>query len=191
MLFAAFEAGLFQFLFSLSKDKFFPPVQLVFRGDIADSAMQSVVIIVVHKGLDNPTGVLKGEGCLGADTVALEGFVPAFQLAIALGIAGRDTDVGHPALADEFLEIAGNELRAIIGDDAWVSVREFFPGSLENDFHIIFGHPGPDFPVDDVAAVAVQDGAEVVKSAGDVNIGDVNMPMLMGLGGLFEAFSLA
>jgi len=45
--------------------------------------------------------------------------------------------------------------------------------------------------VDDVAAIPVKDGTEIVKGAGNIEVSDVNVPVLMSLDGLFEAFSLA
>jgi hypothetical protein len=45
--------------------------------------------------------------------------------------------------------------------------------------------------VDDVAAIPVKNGTEVVEGTGNIDIGDVNVPVLMSLEGLFEAFSLA
>jgi hypothetical protein len=44
--------------------------------------------------------------------------------------------------------------------------------------------------MDDVSAVAVEHSAEVVKRAGDVDVGNVNMPVFMGVLWLLEASSL-
>jgi hypothetical protein len=41
--------------------------------------------------------------------------------------------------------------------------------------------------VNDKAAVAIEDGAEEVKSAGDVEVTDVDVPVLVGLERLDEA----
>ena len=58
-----------------------------------------------------------------------------------------------------------------------------FAGALEDGFHVGFLHFLADFPVDDEAAVAVEDGAEEVKSAGDVEVADIDVPVLVGLAG--------
>jgi len=132
--------GLFQFLFTPGKDEFLTSEQFVFGGDVADSTMQSGFIIMGDEVVDNPAGILKGEGSFGADTASLDGFVPALYLAVAPGVSGRDADVGHLAKADEVLEIAGNEPGAVIGDDTRAGLRELFSSAPEDDFYILFGH---------------------------------------------------
>ena len=71
-------------MFTLSEDEFLLAGQFIFGGDIANRAVQSDIIIVAHKVFDNSAGIIEGEGCLGADTFAFDGFVPTFQLAVAL-----------------------------------------------------------------------------------------------------------
>src|SRR6266705_5220921 len=56
-----------------------------------------------------------------------------------------------------------------------------FPPSF-SAFHFL-----ADFPVDDEAAAAVEDGAEEVKGAGDVEVADIDVPVLVGPQGLDEA----
>ena len=69
----------------------------------------------------------------------------------------------------------------------WFGVRVFLLGGLENDLDVGFPHRLAQVPVHDRAAVAVQHAAEVVEGARDVDVGNVDMPMLMRLGRLFEA----
>lgn len=136
-----------------------------------------------HEG----AGVVEREGCSGADTLAFKGLVEAFEFAVALGVEGRGTDMGHTGEADKLLEVAGDELGAIIGDHTGMRLREFFLGALEDDFDIRLGHGGPDLPVHDVAAAAIQNAAEVVESPTNIEIRDIHMPVLVGLLGLDEA----
>ena len=132
-------------------------------------------------------GIVERQRHLDADAIALEGFVPAFDLAVALRIVGRGLDVGHAGDADELLEVLGDELRAVVGDDAWRGAGVGFAGALQDGFHVDFLHFLADFPVDDEAAAAVEDGAEEVKGAGDVEVADIDVPVLVGLEGLHEA----
>ena len=44
--------------------------------------------------------------------------MPAFDLAVGLGVIGRGFDVSHAGDADELLEVLGDELGAVVGDDA-------------------------------------------------------------------------
>src|SRR5438132_10759144 len=74
---------------------------------------------------DQPARVFQRQGHLGADAIALEGAVEAFDLAVALRIVGRGFDMGHAADTDELFEVLGDELRPVIGDDAWAFVGYF------------------------------------------------------------------
>ena len=64
---------------------------------------------------------------------------------------------------------------------------KLFAGALDDGFHVGFLHFFADFPVDDEAAAAIEDGAEEVERAGDVEVADIDMPVLVGLEGLDEA----
>ncbi len=68
----------------------------------------------------------------------------------------------------------------------WGRIR----ASLDDGLHVGFLHFVADFVMDDEAAATVEDGAEEVESAGDVEITDVDVPVLMRRQGLDEAFSL-
>ena len=65
--------------------------------------------------------------------------------------------MGHARDADELLEVLGDELGAVIGDDARPGIGVSFAGALDNGFHVRFLHFLADFPVDDEAAAAVED----------------------------------
>ena len=59
-----------------------------------------------------------GVMCARSDALALQRLVPALDLAVRLRIIRGRSDVRHARDAHELLEIAGNELRAIVGDDS-------------------------------------------------------------------------
>ena len=103
--------------------------------------------------------------------------------------------MGHPGNADELLEILGDELRPIVGNDPGPGLWKLFLGPLQDDFHIFFRHLLSDLPVDDIATASIQETAEIVKGAVDVEIGDIHVPVLMwqkrlNEAGPFEAFLL-
>jgi len=64
---------------------------------------------------------------------------------------------------------------------------DFLDCSLEDGLDVPLGHLFADLPVDHVAAEAVQNAAEVVEGPADIDVGDVHMPVFVGLGGLLEA----
>src|SRR5437763_7401118 len=76
---------------------------------------------------------------------------------------------------------------SLVGDDAWRFVGKGFTGALNDGLHVRFLHFVADFPVDDEAAVAIEDGAEEVEGAGDVEVADIDVPVLMGFEGLDKA----
>jgi len=98
--------------------------------------------------------------------------------------------VSHAGDADEVLEVLGDELRTVVGDDAWPGVGVGLPSSLQDGLHGGFLPILADFVVDDEAAAAVEDGAEEVKGAGDVEVADSDVPVLVGFEGLDETGAL-
>ena len=57
--------------------------------------------------------------------------------------------MGEPGDADEFLEVFGDELGAVVTDNAGLGRGEFFQGALEDGFDISFGHGRAQFEVND------------------------------------------
>lgn len=85
----------------------------------------------------------------------------------------------HTGEPDEFLEILGDELRAVVRDDPRPGFGVLFFGTLHNNLHIPLRHLFPDFPMDDKTAAAVEQAAQIIKGATDIQIRHINMPMFM------------
>ena len=185
-LFAAF-AGLSQFAVALVKDLLVTAVEFGLGRDVADGAMQTDVVVMGDVIRHDPSGIVEREGHQDTDAFALDGLVPAFDLAVGLGIVGRSLDVRHAGDADELLEVLGDELGAVIGDDARPGIRVGFTGALDNGFHVGFLHFLADFPMHDEAAGAVEDTAKEVERAGDVEVADIDVPVFVGFQRLDEA----
>src|SRR5512133_4030037 len=88
--------------------------------------------------------------------------------------------MGHSRYPDEFLEVLGNELWPVVGNDPWPGRRVFLLGPFQNDFHVSFGHLLPDLPMDDGATASIQEAAQVVEGATDVEVRNIHMPVFMG-----------
>ena len=86
----------------------------------------------------------------------------------------------HPADADELLEVPGDELRAVVRDDPRVRAGVLFARPLDDRLHLGFGHRLADLPVEEETAVAVQDAAQEEEGPADVEVGDVDVPVLVG-----------
>ncbi len=136
---------------------------------------------------DEAGGLFDIERGAGANAVGFKRFVPAFDLAVGLGVVGGDFYMGEPGDADEFLEVFGDEPGAVVTDDAGLGRGEFFQGALEDDFNVGLCHGLAQFEVNDGARASAQEGAEVVKGAGDVDVGDIDVPVLVGAQRLLEA----
>src|SRR5436190_17567587 len=94
----------------------------------------------------------------------------------------------HAANPEELLEIPGQELGPVVGDDPRAGVGVSFACALDDRLDVGFGHARADLPVDDQSAAAVEQAAEVVERAGDVDAGHVHVPVLVGPERPWEAF---
>src|SRR5262249_35192735 len=153
--------------------------------------MQADGVVVLDELADDAAGVFRGQRGARADALLLEDAVPAFDLAVALRVVRRGPGVRHAALADERLEVPRDELRAIVGDDPRRDAGEAFAGPLDDLLDVGLGHALADLPVDTVAAAAVEQAAQVVEGAGDVEVGDIDVPVLVGAQRLHEALALS
>lgn len=152
--------------------------------------MESDVVVVFDESADPSPGFIDGARAGGSDAFAFEGSVPAFEFAIGLRVVGTGPHVCRAHQSDELLEIPGHELGSIVADDPGLVSRELFQGLLEHQFDLEFLHGFSEIPVNDESAHAVKDGDQEVERALDVDVGDIDMPVLMGLEGLHESGSL-
>ena len=121
--------------------------------------MQPDVVVVGNELLHHPPGIIKGKRHAGADALSLDGGMKSLQLAVGLWIIRRRPHVRHAGVPNEFLEILGNELRTVIGDDPRPGFGVLLLGPLDNDLHILLSHLLPDLPMNDETAAAVEQAA--------------------------------
>src|SRR3954465_5292123 len=98
--------------------------------------------------------------------------------------------MSHPADPDELLEVLGDELRPVVGDDPRPRVGIPLACPLDDRLDLGLGPALAALPVDDIPAAAIEEAAEVEERAGDVDVGDVDVPVLMHPERLLEAFPL-
>lgn len=87
--------------------------------------------------------------------------------------------MGQTGDSDELFEIASDELRAVVGDDSRFGAGIFFQAALEDDLDVGLGHGLAQFPVNDCARAAVEQRAQIEESPGDVDLGDVDVPVFV------------
>ena len=85
----------------------------------------------------------------------------------------------HATQTHVVLEVSGNKLRPVVGNDPWVNIRKGLSGSLNDELDIFLRHRLLDFPVRDKAAVAIQDRRQVKESPGNIDVRHIDMPVLM------------
>ena len=155
-------------------------------GDVVDCGVEPLGVVVMDEGGDHATRLVgRGRG-LGSDRVSLDGLVEPLQLSVGLGIVRCGPDVGHASEADVRLEVGRDELGSVVGDDAWGDAGVQLTGALDDPLHVGLLHGLAELPVNQEPAATIKDRAEVVEGAGDVDVGDVDVPVLVGLERLFE-----
>ena len=97
----------------------------------------------------------------------------------------------HARDANELLEIASDELRAVVGDDSRLRFRVLLLGSLQNHFDVGFSHGLPEIPMHEETAEPIQNAAHVIEGAAQVDVGNVDVSVLVRLQRLLETGSLA
>src|SRR5438067_9445082 len=131
-----------------------------------------------HVLRDESPRALQAQRCLDPDAFPLEGLVPPLDLPVALGIIYRCYHMIHSADPDEPLEILGDELRPVVRDDPGPLGGEALAGPLDDRFDLGLGHALAELPVDDEPTVAIEEAAEVKEGPGDVDVRDVDVPVL-------------
>src|SRR3954447_26462524 len=121
-----------QFLLACGPDRLGPTGQLVGRRDIGDRAVQAHRVVMVHELGDQPPSVLQTQRRLDANALSFQGLEPPLHLAVALRIIWRRSDVSHSTYAYEFLEVPGDELRAVVRDDPGPLAGKPLARSLED-----------------------------------------------------------
>ena len=88
--------------------------------------------------------------------------------------------IGHRPKVGRF-EVAGDELRSVVGDDAGMRAGILFAGALQDDLDVNLFHRFANFPMHDRPTAAVQNAAHVIKRTGEIEITDVEMPVIVRL----------
>ena len=93
----------------------------------------------------------------------------------------------HARDPNKLFEVLGDELWTVVRDDPRPRLRVLLLRSLQDDLDVRLGHRLPDVPVHDVPTETFQDAAQVVERSAYVQIGNIDVPVLMRLERLDEA----
>src|SRR5664279_1213540 len=97
----------------------------------------------------------------------------------------------HAGDSNKLLEVACDELRPVVRDDTRLCLWVLFLGSFENYLDVGLPHRLSQVPMHDRTTVPIQNAAQVIEGSANVDIGDIDMPMLMWPEWLLEAGPLA
>jgi len=186
----SFPASLCQLTVALGKHDLLTPMQLVLWRHIAYGAVKSLGVVVFHELIHYALGILERQRCARPDALRLDRLVPTFDLAIALGVERCCPDMRHATQTKEFLETLGHKLRGIVRDSPRCGIRELLPRSLQNHLDVCFCHRLSYLPVGHVTAIPVQNTAQVVERAANVELGHISAPVFVGRLWLVESSPL-
>ena len=165
--------------------------ETILRCEIDNRTVQALRVVEMDVLLDLLVGLILAQRNLGSYAFLLDRLVVALQFSVALGIKGGSSNMGHALLANELLEVLGDELRTVVGDDPWLGLREPLAGPLHDDLHIAYMLLLSKFAVHDESAAPIQNTAQIVKGALEVHIGHIDVPVLVRTERLHEPFAFA
>src|SRR5215472_3475586 len=183
--------GSFYLSVTFSMNLMLASVEHVLRSDVTDGTVQTDVVVMLYIEPHQTQRIIQRKRSSGSDAFAFERLVPAFDLAVRLWIIRGGSDVRHARDANELLEVAGNELRAIVGDDSRLRFRVLLLSSLQDQCDISLSHGLTQIPMHEETTEPIQNAAQVIERAAQVDVGNVDMPVLMRLERLLETGSLA
>src|SRR3989442_11067643 len=89
--------------------------------------------------------------------------------------------MGHARDPNELLEVARDELRSVVRDDSGFRLRILFLGSLQDNFDLRLGNRIPQIPMHQETTVSTKHTAQVVERARQVDLGNIVVPVSVGL----------
>jgi len=170
---------LFELAIAFIKDFLVPAFKHRQRRHIVDGAVQTNRIVFEYVFFHTAFGIFQGERRQGPDTITFDRAMVAFDLTVALRVVRTGANVFHSAQSNEVFEVFGDELRSVVRDDSGCHAGVFFASGLENDFDIDLLHFFTNVPMDDTSAESIEDRGHEVERPGDVEVGNVDVPVFM------------
>ena len=183
-------------LFPFSENGFVAPEVDVCRCDVVQALVVSFVVVVVDECPDLSFEIT-GKVIVFQENPVLHGLVPSLDLALGLGVEWCTAHVIHLPIAQPFGQVARDVAGSIVAEQTWLVTHNCLVATrsgqcqLNRVGHIGRPHVCAKLPGHDVAAVIVQDRAEIIPTpADDLEVGEVCLPHLVdGLGFVVELIS--
>src|SRR5215831_3402604 len=88
---------------------------------------------MIDVALDETPRIIQRQRRSRPNALSFERFMPTFDFAVRLRIVRRSSDVCHARDPNELLEVLGDELRPVVGDDPGPRLRVQFLGALQDE----------------------------------------------------------
>ena len=128
--------GSFELSVSLGENRVFVSSQLIQWRDVTDRTVKSAGVVMLDVIRDFATRLFQRLDRLRTDTFGFQAPVPPLELAVGLGVIRTSSHVSQAAHAHKCLEVPGNELRAIVGNDPRRLAGILFQRTLDNSLGI-------------------------------------------------------
>ena len=130
------RASLFQLAVALVPDHLVKARHPIHWRHVPDCAVQPCGVVMLDVAHDQLAGVVERQRNLGPDALCLDRTVPALDLPIRLRIIWRSLHVRHSRQPNELLEVPGDELRPIVGNDPGPFLGVFLQGALDDGLDV-------------------------------------------------------
>ena len=147
--------------------------------------MVAPVVVVIDEGFDLGFEITWQEVILQQDAV-LQCLMPTFDLTLGLRMIRRTARVLHPLVLQPFSQLARDIAGSVVAQQSWlvedvnlVTSRRR-QSQVQRVGDILSPHVRAKLPRDDIAAVIIEDCAEIEPApADDLQIGEVGLPKLV------------
>lgn len=180
-------SGKFQLEISFLVDLSVVSRESIVGRDVPNGTVKPLAVVMLNEFFNGSIGIVFRQQHCRADALSLDRLVPAFDLAVALRIVWAGANMAHAAETNKILEVLGNKLLAVVGDDSRLGVWELLFRFLQHNLNVCFLHRLTDLAVDNKSAAAIKDAAHVIKRAADVHVSQINMPVIVRLKRLHES----
>ena len=169
MLQAAFLDCLFLDLLPFSQNGFVTPEVEVSGRDVFQALVVALVVVILDEGPDLAFEIA-GQIVVFQQDPVLHRLMPPLDFALCLRVEWRAAHVGHLLFTQPFSQVARDVAGAIITeqmrlvtDDGLIAARR---GESQFNLicHVLGPHVNAELPGDDVTAVIVQNGAQIIPA---------------------------
>jgi len=122
-----------------------------------DRAVKPFMVVIANELIELSSRIADRQKALPSDAGGFCGPEKSLDFPVTLGVAHRGEGVTDSRIADELLEVLGNELASPIRDDPRFMPRETLQGPLYDELHVLFFHGCPQLMMYHVTRVPVDD----------------------------------